>query len=84
MRNVRGGRHPDWLREECKNLVSKYNLVKFYAEVAQGKVEGATVADRMRAIGELMDRGWGKPTQSMEHSGKDGGEIKVKLINYEY
>jgi hypothetical protein len=35
---------------------------------------------RMQAAEWLGDRGWGRPTQSVEHSGGDGEPIRVKLI----
>ena len=33
---------------------------------------------KVRAIGMLWERGWGRPAQTVEHTGKDGDdEIKV-------
>jgi hypothetical protein len=34
-------------------------------------------AARVSAASALLDRGWGKPVQSMEHSGHDGGPIET-------
>ena len=36
---------------------------------------------RLRAIGMLLDRGWGKPKQLNTHSGSDGGDITVVIRN---
>jgi hypothetical protein len=35
----------------------------------------APPAARVGAASALLDRGWGKPPQALEHSGKDGGSI---------
>jgi hypothetical protein len=37
---------------------------------------------RLAAAREVMDRLWGKSTQQVEHSGKDGGPLAVQVINY--
>jgi hypothetical protein len=34
---------------------------------------------RLRAIGMLLDRGWGKPAQP--HTGEEGGAIEIVLRN---
>lgn len=36
-----------------------------------------SVRDRREAIKELLDRGFGKPVQALEHSGPDGGPIDL-------
>ena len=38
----------------------------------------ATHAAQVSAASALLDRGWGKPIQAMEHTGKDGGPIETK------
>ena len=35
---------------------------------------------RIAAARELLDRGYGKPTQVMKHSGPDGGPVMVQRI----
>ncbi len=35
---------------------------------------------KIAAAKELLDRGYGKPTQAMEHSGPDGGPVVVQRI----
>jgi hypothetical protein len=85
MKQCKVGRPPNWLRERCKDLVDRQDLLNFLVEVAKGKdVEStlgpngeriflpAKVRDRMEAIKELIDRGWGKPLQEMSH------EVKTK------
>ena len=34
---------------------------------------------KVRAIAELLSRGWGRPAQTVEHTGKDG-ESDIKII----
>lgn len=38
----------------------------------------APPAARVSAATALLDRGWGKPVQGMEHSGPDGAPIEGK------
>lgn len=40
----------------------------------------APPAARVSAAQALLDRGWGKATQPMEHSGLDGGPIKTSSV----
>ena len=35
---------------------------------------------KIAAAKELLDRGYGKPTQALEHSGPDGGPVVVQRI----
>lgn len=32
---------------------------------------------RVAAISQLLDRGWGKPKQQVEHTGEDGGALEI-------
>src|SRR5574337_1319624 len=43
-------------------------LVDFLVRVVAGKVSKATVADRIRAAAELMDRGYGKPRPTTDEA----------------
>lgn len=43
--------------------------------------ESQSDAARVSAANALLDRGYGKPSQHTELTGKDGGDIKVKLTN---
>ena len=35
---------------------------------------------RLGAVGAVLDRGWGKPVQAVEHQGADGDAIRVEHI----
>ena len=88
--NKGGGRPPEWLIAECKKYVEKREIIKFLADVAGGEnvrevqsgdgseVVGAPaeIRDRLKAAEMLLDRGWGKPDQSMDVS----GHIKHDII----
>ncbi len=45
-------------------------------------MDTAPLLDRLKldAAREVMDRVWGKSVQALEHSGPDGGEIRVKIM----
>jgi hypothetical protein len=47
--------------------------IKTLAGVMTGRSHPA--AARVAAANALLDRGWGKPTQELEHTGKGGGPI---------
>ncbi len=60
---------------------------KDYADVAlQALVgivrQGMSEAARVTAATALLDRGYGKPRQSVEHAGKDGGPIQVQVWHF--
>lgn len=42
-------------------------------------IEGESEQVRLAAAKEIMDRGHGKPMQSVEHSGEGGGPIKASV-----
>lgn len=78
------GRDSKWLKEECKTLIERHELLKFLASVANGEsVEQAVgnqgevisvpaaVRDRIKATELLLDRGFGKADQSIEISNSD-------------
>jgi hypothetical protein len=44
---------------------------------AKGKSESARVA----AAVALLDRGWGRPRQAVEHTGPGGGPIEVNAVD---
>ena len=48
-------------------------------DVLSGYVNGRGVEDdiRIRAVGMMLDRGWGKPNQP--HEVEHGGELKILL-----
>jgi len=47
-------------------------LVEFMLRVFRGEVDGVRLRDQMDAATWLADRGFGRPIQAMEHTGKDG------------
>lgn len=79
------GRKPDWFKAECRKLATSKKTLAFLKSVVEGdpveekKVfEGqeavtvlvsASVDARIRAWNSLMDRGFGKPEQTVEHTG---------------
>ena len=75
------GRPPNWLREQCRKIIDREKLLNFYADAASWRlmdhrvVDGqvmevpATLETRLLFSKELFDRGFGKSTQPMEHSG---------------
>lgn len=48
-------------------------------EVAQS---GESEAARVSAATALLDRGYGRPRQQLEHSGADGGPLTVQVIRF--
>lgn len=36
---------------------------------------------RVAAAEALLNRGWGKPAQALEHTGADGGPLEVKWLS---
>jgi hypothetical protein len=63
----------NWLKSLCRSY-TEANV-----RTLAGWANGPDVDDelKMKAIGMLMDRGWGKPAQDQTHEIK--GEIKVTL-----
>lgn len=68
---------------ECGDDAAK--LVQALALIGTGKQTAimkrfgtrAKLRERVAAIRELLDRGWGKSVQSLEIDGKDGRPIRV-------
>lgn len=48
-------------------------------EVAQ---TGESDAARVSAATALLDRGYGRPRQQLEHAGKDGGPLTVQVVRF--
>lgn len=40
---------------------------------------GDNERNRFAAAQYILDRGWGKPKQALEHSGKDGGPLNIEI-----
>lgn len=81
------GRPAEWLKEKCREAGP--NLIKFLIAVANGEnmeqvVTGAgetvgvpaAVKDRIKAAEIVLERGYGKVPQGLEHS----GEIASKTV----
>lgn len=67
------GRKPDWLKAWCDDLLA--------SEESKTQVE-AILKDRKHPAfstmwGKVADRAHGKPKETVEHTGKDGGPIQV-------
>jgi hypothetical protein len=63
---------------DIKSLARSYtdlSLKTLSGIAAEGASEGARVA----AATALLDRGWGRPKQTIEHGGEDGNEIKITI-----
>jgi len=70
---------------KAKRVIDLKSLARGYTETAiktlGGIAEnGESEAARVAASTALLDRGWGKPSAIVEHTGKDGAsEIRVTL-----
>ena len=36
---------------------------------------------KVQAVKVMFDRGWGRPISKTEHTGEDGGDIKITIRN---
>lgn len=68
----RSGRRPFAITEAAQQAVNKHKLLEVAAKIA---LTAEKDSDRLAAIKLLLDRGYGAPTQMVEHSG--GVEINV-------
>lgn len=73
------GRPAEWLKAKCREIVDRDDLIGFLGKVAKGadidqvvtpmgeclKVP-ASVKNRIAAATELLDRGYGRPNQTVE------------------
>lgn len=76
--NPNAGRTPDWLRQYTRNIIEKDKLVERLALIASGGLieqplnNGeiiplpAPVAEQRKAILDLLERGYGKPDQTID------------------
>ena len=69
----RSGRLPSDVRELCRELIDKHNLMTQLAALATSAERDS---DKIAAMKLLMTYGFGQPTQVVEHTGKDGGPIE--------
>lgn len=66
---------PNKAGRELRELAQQYTEDALAALVKIAK-EGESEAARVSAATALLDRGYGRPTQAMEHSGPDGEAIQ--------
>ncbi|WP_042295635.1 DUF5681 domain-containing protein [Paraburkholderia bannensis] len=43
-------------------------------------MEGENERNRLAAAQSIIERGYGKPTEKIEHTGKDGGDIVTQIV----
>lgn len=72
------------IRERMKDgKASPVVLVDFWFAVLENNVPGmegeAKIQDMQRASEVLAERGWGKATQPLEHSGAEGQALSVTI-----
>jgi hypothetical protein len=70
-----GGRPKGLVRAIREQTRDGEELVRFMLHVFRGETEGARLKERLDAATWLADRGFGKPVQAMEHTGKDGESL---------
>lgn len=83
----RGGKRPGAGRKKGQVSAAKRALSEMAQEHGEMALQvlvdvarnGDSASARVSAATALLDRGWGKPHQSVEHTGKDGGAIKAKI-----
>lgn len=76
-----GGRPKGLVRAIREQTDDGEHLVEFMLRIFRGEIADAKLRDRMEAATWLADRGFGKPVQALEHSGRDGEPlIPVDLI----
>jgi hypothetical protein len=65
------------------NITQIKSLARAYTEKAIETLGGimsqpsCPETARVAAATALLDRGWGKPTQALEHTGEEGGPIAI-------
>lgn len=82
----RGGRQagvPNRARREDKIAIE--DLAKKFAPsalqaLAHVATKGESEAARVSASVALLDRGYGKPRQALEHTGPDGGPVQFQQV----
>lgn len=64
---------------DVKALAGQYTEMAI-AQLAHLAQNATSEAARVAAVNSLLDRGHGKATQAVEHSGKDGGPLQVTFV----
>ena len=67
--------------KEVQELARKYSRrsIRALARIVQ---ESPDDRARIAAAEALLNRAWGKPTQSVEMAGADGGPLLVQVVTY--
>jgi hypothetical protein len=83
------GRPPEWLRDKCREIIDRQELIDFVGNVAAGlpfkamigstemKVS-ADVKERLKAVEMLKEWGFGKAAQPL--TGADDGPLIVERV----
>lgn len=71
-----GGRPPDEFKRICQGLASGAATLAAVQRILKDPDHAAYLG----ALKWATEHGYGKPTQPVEHTGKDGGPVRVKLI----
>jgi hypothetical protein len=91
----RGGKRPGAGRPKGSKDVATREQGATLAELARAHTDtalqalvkvaksGESEAARVTAATAILDRGYGRPTQSHEHTGKDGGPIEYQNLSDE-
>lgn len=87
------GRPPDWLKEHCRGIVDKLKLIERLGKIGSGaNVDSTTTIDgrivpipapmtaQVKAIQELLDRGFGRPDQSIGLTDGEGRALGVAVL----
>jgi hypothetical protein len=64
---------------ELKSLARSYTTASIAALGGWATSEATNEDIRLRAIGMLLDRGWGRPESITKHAGVDSEDIKVTI-----
>lgn len=88
MANGHGGSRPGAGRKPGKVGAAKRALADMAKDHAQAALAslvqiataGESEAARVSAANAILDRAYGKPPQSLEHSGPDGGPIPLPAV----
>jgi hypothetical protein len=74
-----GGRPPKTEEQRTLETMCRERTPEALATVLTIMGAGENERNRLSAAQFVIERGWGKAVQSLEHSGKDGGPIQSKV-----
>jgi len=79
----RGGRKagiPNKVTRELKEIAQAYTEEAILTAATIMRSAKKPAAARLTAVSIILDRGHGKPLQSLEHHGPDGGPITLEAL----